>query len=77
VNSLIFYDPKTKRPPWGPMTFDPSDQVEGRAQLQQQVHLQVNPAQREEHAENREPDENPQNLSAEIQRSQPAEGEHQ
>lgn len=47
-----------------------SDQEECGVQLLKQIHIQVNPAEREENAQRREPDENPKNLSAEIQRSQ-------
>ncbi len=53
----------------------PSDRTEGRAELLQQVHLQVNSAEREENTEGREPDEYPENLCTEVQRSQTAERE--
>lgn len=51
----------------------PSVQTEGRAELPQHVHVQVNSAEREKNADGREPDQNPKNLRAEVERSQTAE----
>lgn len=57
-----------------PLTLEGRHSDEGGAEHVQEVQLQVNSAEREEHAEDRGPDQNPQNPGAEIQRSQPAEG---
>lgn len=49
-----------------------SVETEGRAELPQHVQLQVNVAECEENAEEREADENPENVSAEVERRQTA-----
>lgn len=47
-----------------------SKQPEDGAKFLQQVHVQMNSADGEENANSREPDENPENLSAEVKWSQ-------
>lgn len=53
----------------------PSDEAEGGAEAVQHVYVQVETAEGEKDAERREADEEPENLTAEVERSQAAERE--